>query len=155
MNMKTAISWWMSCVWVICVPAVTSGGQNLVSNPGFEEDQDRDGLPDGWRRYAHELPETALEALTLDTQIAHGGKASAKISVSNLEKPRLLSWVSPDFAVQPGQRLGGSAWVRTDKFTGGWHWLVQQCRVGPGWTVRNDIATTLLDQPVTLARSVV
>ncbi|MBI2195200.1 MAG: hypothetical protein HYU36_24740 [Planctomycetes bacterium] len=35
-------------------PASAAPAENLLANPGFERDRDRDGIPDGWKRIAHE-----------------------------------------------------------------------------------------------------
>ncbi|MHA1573544.1 MAG: hypothetical protein ACTSX8_06080 [Alphaproteobacteria bacterium] len=92
--------------------------ENLVKNAGFEIDADGDGIPDGWSRYAHRLPKEALAALTADRTVAYKGKVSARISVSKLERPRALCWVTPQFRVEGGKWLFARVWARRENFAG-------------------------------------
>ena len=69
----------INTVFVLCLLASDlSYHENFVANPSFEEDRDRDTLPDGWRPYSFDSP-ARLEG---DDSVSRTGKRSFKISDS-------------------------------------------------------------------------
>lgn len=93
---------------------------NLAANPSFEEDRDRDGLPDGWRPSAFDSP----AQLAWDDTVARTGKRSLRISDSfNPEDHRDWKrstgrWSSARRPVKPGAPYTLEVWVKTEGVTG-------------------------------------
>jgi len=120
---------------------------NLVENPSFEEDRDRDTLPDGWRPSAFDSP----AKLAWDDSTARTGSRSFRISDSfNPEGDRDWKrstgrWSSARRPIKPGTEYTLEVWAKTEAVTGtayamlGWNrdstWLsedVAKCDGGSG-----------------------
>jgi hypothetical protein len=91
--------------------ALAAVPQNLVSNPGFEQDANGDGLPDGWS-----LPEGMV---AWDDAAKHGGGRSLRFTNASKETYRLITQELP---LKPGQRYHFSAWVRGENVRDGDPW---------------------------------
>ena len=92
---------------------------NFAENPSFEEDRNRDGLPDGWQPAAYESP----ARLAWDEKTAHSGKRSLSISGSKRPgatdwKQNTGRWVTARKRVVPGEEYTLEAWIKTDKVDG-------------------------------------
>ncbi len=89
---------------------------NLIQNPSFEEDRDRDTYPDGWRPMPFDSP----ARLDWDDSVAHGGKRSFKISDSFREgNPRDWKqctgrWTSTRRPIEPGTKYQLEVWCKTE-----------------------------------------
>jgi len=94
--------------------------ENLLVNPSFEEDRDRDDRPDGWRPLAFESP----ARLDWDDSVCRGGKRSVRISDSfrpgdQRDWKRCTGrWVSRPRPIRPGTRYELEVWVKTLGVTG-------------------------------------
>ncbi len=89
---------------------------NLLRNPGFEGDADKDGLPDGW---AASLAFTA--ALSAH---AHGGKVALQLRGIGGEAAPLA--VQRNVEIEAGRKYRFSAWIKTEsdvqtRFYVEWH----------------------------------
>ena len=78
--------------------AASQGPKNLVSNPGFEQ-----GL-DGWET-------TGQAEFAADADVKHGGKCSARITVSP-DQPLEYQNVAYSMPVKPGEEYIATFWVR-------------------------------------------
>ena len=102
---------------------------NLAENPSFEEDRDRDTLPDGWTASAFDSP----AKLAWDDTTARTGKRSLRISDSLGSgdqrdwKRSTGRWASAYRPIRPGAKYTLEVWVKTEGVTGsayahlGWH----------------------------------
>jgi len=96
--------------YIFC-PAET---KNLLSNPGFEIDTDKNNIPDGWRFYNSRSKEDKSEAIgTLDNSTFHSGSYSVKIEKIN-EKV-YSSWIT-DISAEPITKYKISLWYKTKNF---------------------------------------
>ena len=83
---------------------------NLLPNPGFEQDRNADGVPDGW---TFDAAEEETGAVVLDQDERHGGRRSVRIrhgldaSYSKIRGPGFKP-------TQPDTRAVASVWVRVD-----------------------------------------
>ncbi len=83
---------------------------NLLLNPGFEADENKDGLPDGWHcRAGISVPE--LVRVFLDTKQIHDGKYSLCIEHKGGEA---YSSVSTGVQVKPHTDYIARCWVRSE-----------------------------------------
>ena len=93
---------------------------NFAENPSAETDRNRDGLPDGWAPHAFRSP----ARLAWDQAVAHGGKASLRISDSANPKAkewqdRTGRWLSGQRRkVTPGSGYTLELWIKTKDATG-------------------------------------
>jgi hypothetical protein len=79
---------------------------NLIPNPDFEQPAKPDGLPaGGWWFYLG----TGDTKVSVDQNVSHTGKASAKLQATTKAKSVL---VSAPFPVAPGDKLHFEAWIR-------------------------------------------
>jgi len=83
---------------------------NLLSNPGFEEDKDANGLPDGWRV----KPDTGepKNPIMLDKTEKHSGKYSVKIK--HQLDTSYSRFRGGDFKPNPNTDYVASCWVKID-----------------------------------------
>ncbi len=109
----------------LLVPFVATGAEmklagNIVGNPSFEEDRDRDGLPDGWQSFAYESP----SKLGWDESVGRTGTRSLRIADSARPgdekdwKRCCGRWVGARRPVVPGTEYTLEVWVRTKDVTG-------------------------------------
>src|SRR5258706_14838047 len=98
----------LSCL-CLCAQAASSAQENLVKNPGFEEPLSAKGQPGGgwWLYLGKGEPE-----FKVDSAVAHGGKASARLHAAVDAKCTLAS---APFPVAPGDELRFEAWERGEK----------------------------------------
>ncbi|MBL7038879.1 MAG: hypothetical protein ISR77_09635 [Pirellulaceae bacterium] len=108
-------------VFVLCLLASDlSYQENFVNNPSFEEDRDRDTLPDGWRPYAFDSP----AGLEWDDTASRTGKRSFKISDSfrsgdQRDWQRCTGrWVAAARPIEAGSEYKLEVWVKTEGVTG-------------------------------------
>jgi len=102
-----------------------SAQQNLVTNPGFELDEDGDGLPDGWsfaweRTHSGDTAEMDRQepAWGLDAEVAHEGGRSVRTGVARALDDGV--WTQEGIALPAGVRvLRLSAWLRVQDAAGG------------------------------------
>jgi hypothetical protein len=95
---------------------------NFAENPSFEEDANRDALPDGWRPMAFESP----ARLAWDASVARTGRRSLRIRDSINETTTTTTdwktctgrWVTRARAVRPGTEYRLEVWVRTEQVSG-------------------------------------
>gem|GEM_PF-1335349 len=92
-----------------------SGAQgNLLTNPGFDDGIGANGLPTGgWWVYK---TEEGQPDVMVDTSVAHGGAAAARLSA---EAPSKFTVVSAPFAVTPYDDIRFEAFVRGRNLQGG------------------------------------
>ena len=100
---------------LLAVMVLTAGEleylDNLAENPSFEEDENRDDGPDGWRAFAFDSP----AKLHWDTDVARSGNRSLRISDSFRAgdqsdwKTCTGRWVSSYRPVVAGSQFFGSA----------------------------------------------
>src|SRR5437016_2782579 len=97
----------------LCGLLAVSGQENLVKNPGFEEPLSAKGQPGGgwWLYLGKGEPEVKV-----DSGVAHGGKASARLHAAADAK---CTFVSAPFPVAPGDELRFEAWVRGENLPSG------------------------------------
>jgi hypothetical protein len=89
---------------------------SALANPSFEEDRNRDGVPDGWEPRAAESP----AQLAWDDAVAHSGRRSLRISDSF--NPGGQRWQETTgrwsalrkIPVNPGQTYTLRAWIKTE-----------------------------------------
>lgn len=86
-------------------------GENLVTNSGFEEDIDKDGLPDGW-----DLPR---ELCALDEVEKQSGKRSLRLTNTDPQVYRLITQVIP---FKPKRRYYFAVWVKGKEISGHDKW---------------------------------
>jgi hypothetical protein len=84
---------------------LAGGNPNLVENPGFEQDDDGDGTPDGWRL------QSGRSRPVLDREVAHGGAASLRLTNRAVE---VSGSVVSEIPVRAGRYYTVSVWMRTD-----------------------------------------
>lgn len=108
-------------VFALCLLASDlSYHENFVTNASFEEDRDRDTLPDGWRPYSFDSP----ARLEWDDAVARTGKRSYKISDSFRSgdqrdwKRCTGRWVAAARPIEPGSEYKLEVWVKTEGVTG-------------------------------------
>ena len=86
-------------------------GANLVKNPGFEEDNDRDGTPDGWYLCNGHRANNLRMAYVIDRNVFHRGKASMLFfsgrKVAN-------DGLAQDVLVEQGKTYQFRAWIRRE-----------------------------------------
>ena len=93
---------------------------NFVESPSFEEDRDRDQLPDGWRPFAFDSP----AQLEWDSTVARSGQRSLRISDSFRSgdqtdwKRYTGRWVAASRPVAPGTEYTLKVWIKTKDVTG-------------------------------------
>jgi hypothetical protein len=99
--------------------AAESYGQVGVVNAGFESNfPGIDGNPEGWYSYQHAGP--ASYTFSLDGEVSHSGKQSARIDNNGPEVYGTLAQIvrGPQFA---GKTVRFTAWIKTQGVTGnGW-----------------------------------
>ncbi len=84
---------------------------NLVKNPGFELNSGEGAKPSGWR-----LPPAAGTSFSLDLEVFHSGKASARITGNDPAKQtRYVQACRQRVGVPDGKPLWLSIWVKTDR----------------------------------------
>ncbi|MFW5867449.1 MAG: hypothetical protein ACOCX2_06505 [Armatimonadota bacterium] len=114
------------CVMLAFVaPTAVVGQENLVANPGFEVDEDGDGLPDGWtfqweRTHAGDTDEMGRMEPDwgVDGEIAHSGEHSVRAGVERAIDDGL--WQQENIELPEGIdvfRL--SAWLKVEGADGG------------------------------------
>lgn len=85
----------ISLLAAMLLPVSADGAaENLIRNPGFESDADRDGKPDGWQ---------TAEGSHLDAKVKHTGEVSLFVAGSALQVP---------IAVKPQTGYRWSVWVK-------------------------------------------
>lgn len=111
----------LQTVFALCLLASDlSYHENLVTNPSFEEDRDRDTFPDGWRPYAFDSP----ARLEWDDAVSRTGKRSFKITDSFRSgdqrdwKRCTGRWVAMARPIEPGSEYKLEVWVKTEGVTG-------------------------------------
>lgn len=77
-----------------------------IINPGFELDEDRDGVPDGWTQPGGQA--------SLDGEVKKRGNCSLRLRA--LPDARRINPVSQVVRVEPGALYRVSAWVRTEAY---------------------------------------
>jgi len=108
---------------LVCVPA--SAQDNPIANPGFELDEDADGLPDGWLFSWQKTMNTDTDDMDrqepdwgIDEDIFHSGTRSIRLGV---QRPGDDGVFSQENVALPGEakiyRL--SAWIKTEGCDGG------------------------------------
>lgn len=81
-------------------------------NPSFEEDANKDGVPDGWP------PDAAIKQpcrTSLDPAIKKEGRYSFRLESAQ----PTVGWFRQTFPVEPGALYRASAWVRTENVAAG------------------------------------
>lgn len=99
--------------------------QNLVANPGFEQDEDADGLPDGWTfswRATHsgDTPDMDRQEPDwgLDATVTHEGQHSVRTGVERPQDDGV--WTQEGISVPEGVAvLRLSAWIKVQGADGG------------------------------------
>ena len=86
-------------------------GVNLVKNPGFEEDKDGDGTPDGWYLCSGHRTNNLRMTYVIDKEVFHGGNASVLFfSECKIDNDGLAQ----DVKVEPGKTYQFRAWLRRE-----------------------------------------
>lgn len=93
---------------------------NFAVNPSFEEDVNRDGMPDGWSAHAFDSP----AILSWDDSVAYDGCRS--VSIRDSDRPDKRSdwkqctgrWTTRPRPVRPGTKYHLEVWIKTDGVTG-------------------------------------
>ena len=110
----------VACLGLLAGPAPAQWKTNLVDDPSFERDDNRDGGPDGWTASAFRSP----AKLAWDDAVAHHGRRSVRIRDSANPDAREWNqrtgrWISAARCkVAPGRPYALGVWVRTDGVTG-------------------------------------
>ncbi len=107
----------MNALFLIFAVVVTdnlSPMQNLLTNPSFEIDQDRDLLPDGWKPEAFQ----SKGKIAWDDTVSRTGKASLRIADPGSRpnghwKENIARWVGDVRPIQPGTKYKLEAWIKT------------------------------------------
>ena len=85
------------------------GAANLLPNPGFEQDADGDGLPDGWRLVGGD---SGIEGgARLDESGPRSGERSWAVDLARTGTSAMLV---TDVAVRPGVEYSLRSWIRTE-----------------------------------------
>lgn len=93
---------------------------DIVPNGSFEQDANRDDLPDGWQPAPYNSPGKA----TWDDTVAHAGKRSVRLQDSANPgakewNQKTARWVLQNRAeVKPGESVTAEAWVKTELASG-------------------------------------
>ena len=92
---------------------------NFMENPSFEEDRNRDDLPDGWKAHAFE----SAGSTAWDDSTARTGERSLRISDPGRSDSRdwkksATRWSSATRPVEPGSDYSLEVWVKTQGVTG-------------------------------------
>lgn len=119
----------ITAAFVLCLAltgAQSAAAQdNLVTNPGFEIDEDGDGLPDGWTfawvsTKSGDTPELGRQEPDwgVDREVVHSGDASVRIGVRRPVDDGL--WQQEAIELPEGVRIFRlSAWIRIEGAEGG------------------------------------
>jgi len=109
------------CSWPCSpCPPLLAVPLDIIPNSSFEQDTNRDGLPDGWQPAVYESPGQAI----WDDTVAHEGKRSLLLKDSEAEgetawNKKTTRWVLQNRAeVQPGETVTAQAWVKSELTTG-------------------------------------
>jgi len=68
----------LHCTVYSSVPRLPAYTANLITNPGFEQDENKDGVPGGWEK--HQRGAHWIMKCLLDKETAHSGNACAKLT---------------------------------------------------------------------------
>ena len=126
--------------------------ENLIANPGFELDEDGDGIPDGWTfswasTKSTDTPELGRQEPDWgrDADVAHSGDASARIGVERAIDDGLWQQQNIELPADvPVFRL--SAWIKVEGADGGAaHVAVVYLGEDNGWLAA-DYSAILVDQ---------
>jgi len=107
-------------VFCLCMLAVELQPQeNISPNPSFEEDLNRDDLPDGWTADSYQ----SKGILKWDKTVAHHGKASLRISDPGRDNSKdwqksTSRWYSYPRPVEAGATYTLEVWMKTKNVTG-------------------------------------
>jgi len=91
--------------------SAVSEADNILPNPGVEEDRNGDGKPDGWK---------LGQGWSWDRQVAHSGHASLRVSVPGKEEKVTGELRAPRFPAKPGQHWVFEFWAKTKDSGGQW-----------------------------------
>jgi len=106
--------WRVALIAGLAAVAAGAGEPQAVElvNPSFEEDADKDGVPDGWP------PDAAVKQpcrTSLDPAIKKEGRYSFRLESAQ----PTVGWFKQTFPVEPGALYRASAWVRTENVAAG------------------------------------
>ncbi len=105
---------------------------DIIPNGSFEQDANRDGIPDGWQTAVYESPGQAI----WDDAVARTGQRSLLIkdSANDAETAwnrKTTRWVLKNQAeVKPGETVTAQAWIKTELTAG-------EARVTLAWFAEN------------------
>ena len=105
--------------------AVTSAQDGLIANPGFEIDEDGDGMPDNWRfdwkgTQSGDTPDMDRQEPDwgLDAETAHGGEHSVRAGVDRAQDDGV--WQQDGIELPAGVKIFRlSAWLKVENADGG------------------------------------
>ena len=110
----------LSLILALCLlPGELQSFDNFAQNPSFEDDRNRDDLPDGWRAHAFE----SAGRTGWDESVARTGKRSLWISDPGKSDSRdwkksATRWTTAARPVEPGSDYSLEVWVKTKGVTG-------------------------------------
>ena len=84
------------------IPTVAVAG-NLLKNGSFEEDNDADGMPDGWEKWGNKV------TYLMDDEEKHSGNYSGKLT--SVRKISNEGW-RQTVTVEPGKKYQFTAWAK-------------------------------------------
>jgi len=84
--------------------------ENLILNPGFEEDANGDGIADGWQPYSIQ----GEMDISLDGQNVHSGNKSLKMFAPSADKPNKMAYLSSPIEVESGTEYCLSLFAMND-----------------------------------------
>jgi len=100
-----------AAAWMLAAASPAWAGQKALgeaTNAGFEEDDNGDGVPDGWSFNR----QNKASQFALDDSVKREGRRSARISGGGVG-----NWLGQNVRVEPGAVYRASVWVRTEKLT--------------------------------------
>ena len=96
-------------------PGISGAGDISIINAGFEEDSNRDGIPDGWvlkNRNTGKVPDEGLKSWILDREVSHSGGASIRAGVTDTTDVGV--WEQDGIRIPEGTKyLRLSIWIKT------------------------------------------
>ena len=101
----------------IAAEPAPEAAQNLVRNPSFERDEDKDGVPDHWAPFELCTPHRTTKCI-LDAQTAHAGERSAMVEQGHLYLviTGTMGWIQRGLVEHAGGKtFRVSAYVRAGK----------------------------------------
>ncbi|NPV48940.1 MAG: hypothetical protein HPY69_18520 [Armatimonadetes bacterium] len=105
------IGWLLSCLLLGPATATLADGAVAVPNAGFEDVDEKTGLPLGWTAWA------ANNTCAFTLAMAHSGVACARVTDTSSTVSQGLR--SPRVPIAPGSAYSATAWVRVTELQAG------------------------------------